>query len=103
MAKRTPPTHPEARRQIKALGNRLRSARLRRSLSQAMLAERVGVSRQTLSKLESGDPSISLATTLRVLTSLGLNQDLDQLAAADALGHSLADARLTRASARLRS
>lgn len=100
MTKRTLPTHPQARRQIKALGSRLRIARLRRDMSQAMLAERVGVSRQTLGKLEAGDPSISLAITLRVLAALGLSEDIDRLAAADALGHSLADAKLTRAPAR---
>lgn len=103
MSKRMPPTHPQARRQITALGTRLRSARLRRSMTQAMLAERVGVSRQTVSKLEAGDPGTSLGTALRVLTALGLNQDLDQLAAADALGHSLTDAKLTRAPAQTRS
>lgn len=100
MAKRTPPTHPQARRQIKALGSRLRAARLRRGMSQDMLAERVGVSRQTVSKLEAGDPSISLATTLRVLAALGLSEDLDRLAADDVLGHSLTDAKLTRAPVR---
>lgn len=100
MAKRTPPTHPQARRQIKALGSRLRAARLRRGMSQDMLAERVGVSRQTVSKLEAGDPSISLATTLRMLAALGLSEDLDRLAADDVLGHSLTDAKLTRASVR---
>lgn len=38
MSKRTPPTHPHAQRQIVALGKRLREARLRRKMSQPMLA-----------------------------------------------------------------
>lgn len=94
MAKRTPPSHPLARRQIKALGERLRAARLRRAMTQGQLAERVGVSVPTIGKLEDGDPSISLATMLRVLTVLGLNEDVDLLAADDRLGHSLQDSQL---------
>lgn len=63
-------THPKARRQIEALGARLRAARLRRGMTQEALAERVGVSIPTLGKLEAGDPSTSLATVLRALTAL---------------------------------
>lgn len=94
MAKRTPPTYPRARRQIEALGNRLRTARLRRQMTQGQLAERVGVSVPTVAKLEDGDPSTSLATVLRVLSVLGLDSDVDLLAANDALGRSLQDSRL---------
>ena len=97
MSKRTPPTHPQSRRQVAALGKRLRAARLRRKLSQPMLAERVGVSVPTIGKLEDGNPSTSLATMLRVLTVLGLAADIDLLAAQDTLGRSLQDSELKRA------
>jgi transcriptional regulator with XRE-family HTH domain len=97
MAKRTPPTHSAAKRQIEALGGRLRAARLRRSMTQATLAERVGVSIPTIGKLEAGDASTSLATMLRVLNVLGLAADLDLLAAQDSLGRALQDSQLTRA------
>jgi transcriptional regulator with XRE-family HTH domain len=96
MPKRTPPTHPQARRQIIALGKRLRAARLRRKMTQPMLAERVGVSVPTIGKLEEGDPSTSLATMLRVLSVLGLAEDIDLLAANDTLGRSLQDSELKR-------
>ena len=98
MPKRTPPTHPQAQRQITALGQRLRAARLRRNMTQPVLAERVGVSVPTIGKLEDGNPSTSLATTLRVLTVLGLAADIDLLAAQDTLGRSLQDSELKRAS-----
>lgn len=62
-----------------------------------MLAERVGVSVPTIGKLEDGDPSTSLATMLRVLTVLGLAEDIDLLAAQDTLGRSLQDSELKRA------
>jgi transcriptional regulator with XRE-family HTH domain len=98
MPKRTPPSHPQARRQIAALGVRLRAARLRRKMTQPMLAERVGVSIPTIAKLEDGDPSTSFATMLRVLSALGLAADIDLLAAQDSLGRSLQDSALKRAS-----
>lgn len=98
MAKRTPPTYPRAQRQIKALGVRLRVARMRRQMTQTVLAERVGVSVPTIGKLESGHPSTSLATVLRVLTVLGLAEDIDLIAAKDALGRELQDSTLKRPS-----
>lgn len=97
MPRLTPPSHPQARRQLIALGDRLRAARLRRKMSQTVLAERVGVSRQTIIKLEDGNPATSLATLLRVLSALGLGAGIDGLAANDSLGRSLQDNELTRA------
>ena len=94
MAKRTPPTHPAARRAIQSLGERLRAARLRRRMTQAIMAERVGVSVPTLKKLEEGDPTTSLATAIRVLAVLGLAGDIDRIAAEDKLGRQLQDSEL---------
>lgn len=98
MAKRTPPIHPAAQRQVTALAARLRTARLRRKMTQQMLAERVGVSIPTIGKLESGDATTSVSTMIRVLQVLGLGSDLDLLAANDTLGRSLQDSHLTRPS-----
>lgn len=67
------------------------------------MAERVGVSVPTIAKLENGDPSTSLATVLRVLTALGLADDIDSLAAGDTLGRELQDNALRRTNARPRS
>jgi len=91
MPRRTPPTFPAGERQLEALGERLRAARLRRRLTQAVVAARVGVSKQTLAKLEAGNPNTSLATTLRLLHVLGLGQDIDRLAVDDELGRRLQD------------
>ena len=96
MSKRTPPTHPAQRRQLAALGQRLRAARLRRKLTQAMLAERVGVTVPTIRKLEEGNPSASLSVVLRALMVLGLAQDIDRIAADDVLGRELQDSDLKR-------
>jgi transcriptional regulator with XRE-family HTH domain len=84
MAKRTPPTPLAGRRQLAALGARLRAARLRHEMSQSALAEKVGVHVQTILKLESGNPATSLATMLLVLKALGMSADIDAIAAGDA-------------------
>jgi transcriptional regulator with XRE-family HTH domain len=94
MSKRTPPVYPAQRRQLAALGQRLRAARLRRKLTQAMLAERVGVTVPTIRKLESGNASISMSVMLRALMVLGLAQDIDRIAAEDVLGRELQDSEL---------
>lgn len=103
MAKRIPPTHPRAQRQIQALSKRLRAARMRRSMTQEVMAERVGVSVPTIAKLENGDPSTSLATVLRALTVLGLAGDIDLIAAQDTLGRELQDNALRRTNASRRT
>lgn len=82
---------PSAARQSQALGERLRLARLRRKLSTVLFAERMGVSRETLRRLEAGDPNIALGTYLRALRVLGLDQDIDAVARDDELGRKLQD------------
>jgi transcriptional regulator with XRE-family HTH domain len=96
MSKRTPPAHPQQRKQLVALGQRLRAARLRRKLTQAMLAERVGVTIPTVRKLEDGDASTSLSVMLRALVVLGLAHEIDRIATEDALGRQLQDSQLKR-------
>lgn len=68
---------------------------MRRRMPLSELAKRVGVARGTLTKLEQGDLSVSLALLARVLTVLGLEEDLDQVARDDELGQRLQDVRMT--------
>ena len=74
-----------------AFGERLRTARCRRCLTSTLFAERIGVSRDTLNRLEGGDPTIALGTYLRALRVLDLEQDLDRVALDDILGRKLQD------------
>ena len=57
---------------LRHLGQRLRQARLRRNLSQQELADRVGVTRQTILSIERGryNPSVGLA--LRLAETFGV-------------------------------
>jgi hypothetical protein len=54
----------------------------------------MGVSRETLRRMEKGDPTIAVGTFMRALRVLGLDRDIDQLAADDVLGRKLQDAEL---------
>ena len=65
-------------------------------MSLTELAKRVGVARGTLTRLERGDLSVSLGLLARVLTILGLEEDLDLLARDDELGQRLQDVRMRR-------
>lgn len=73
------------------LGARLALARGRRNLSTTLFAERMGISRNTLARLESGDPSVSLGMYLKALRILGLESSLELVAKDDPLGRKLQD------------
>jgi len=94
MAKSTLPTFPGVQKQLAALGLRLRLARERRKLGTELFAERMGVSRETLRRMEKGDATIAVGTFMRALRVLGLDKDIDQLAADDELGRKLQDLEL---------
>ena len=85
---------PSIDKQMRALGKRLRAARLRRGLSTVVFAERMGVSRDTLNRLEKGESTIALGTYARALRVLGLDGDLDAIARDDELGRKLQDLKL---------
>lgn len=85
---------PSVERQIQAFARRLREARLRREISTVLFAERMGISRDTLNRLEKGDPAIALGTYLRALRILGLDKDFDAVARDDELGRKLQDLKL---------
>lgn len=79
---------------MRALGERLKLARLRRELPTVLFAERLGISRDTLNRLEKGDPNIALGTYMRALRVLGLDKDIDTVARDDELGRKLQDLKL---------
>lgn len=58
------------------LGDRLTRLRKARGLGTVEMARRVGISRTTLSSVESGDPGPAIGTYLRVMSVLGISGEL---------------------------
>ncbi|MDP2810533.1 MAG: helix-turn-helix transcriptional regulator [Rhodocyclaceae bacterium] len=91
MPSKAPLVFPSESKLLTDLGERMRLARLRRRLTTSTVAERCGISRPTLAKVERGDPSVTFGTYLRVLAVYGLEGDLSAIAADDKLGRRLQD------------
>lgn len=84
-------------RRLFRLGERIRTARLRRRLSAKLAAERAGMSVTTLRNVENGGMGVTIGAYAAVLHVLGLDGDLDAVAEVDRLGRDLQDAALPRA------
>jgi DNA-binding XRE family transcriptional regulator len=74
----TPPYEIEAA--LKRLGADLRTARLRRNITLAEVAERIGASREVVGEAEHGKPSTSAAIYAALLWSYGMVDRLQNLA-----------------------
>lgn len=66
-------------RQAAEFGEYVRGWRMVLGLTAQQVAERAGITRDTLRKLETGNPGISLGNTMQVLRALGV---LDQVVSA---------------------
>ncbi len=94
----TPPMPLAVKRALNKLGADIKSARLRRRITMALMAERAFIARSTLQKVEQGDPGVSLGVYATVLFILGLSERLADLADAgtDGLGLQLEEQRLPK-------
>jgi transcriptional regulator with XRE-family HTH domain len=94
MANNSPTLLPKLERILVTVGEQIKLARLRRKLSSEQVAERAGIGRSTLVKLEQGHVGVSIGHVLNVLKVLGLEKDFLLLAKDDELGRKLQDADL---------
>ncbi len=85
---------PKTIKQLETVGEQIRLARLRRKYSVNMVAERAGISRATLWKVEKGDPGVAIGIYAKVLAAIGLANDITLLARDDDLGRVIQDAEL---------
>ncbi|OUP35549.1 helix-turn-helix transcriptional regulator [Bacteroides sp. An19] len=85
---------PRQQRLLAKLGENIRLARLRRDLSAEQVAERAGIGRSTLTRLEQGNEGVSINIYIKVLTVLGLDGDIAKVAEDDIVGRRLQDAKL---------
>jgi len=79
---------------LRELGENFKLARLRRKLSTQQVAERAGIGRRTLYEIERGKPTVSIGNYAQILSVLGLEDDLLNVAKDDLLGRKLQDAKL---------
>ena len=86
------------RRALRKLGEDIGNARRRRQLTMELLAQRAFTTRQTLQKVEAGNPMVAMGIYAAVLHALGLLDGLGDLAAPgqDEVGLSLADEALPK-------
>jgi transcriptional regulator with XRE-family HTH domain len=95
MSRTAPSLLPRVSRLLRGYGDHLKLARLRRKYSAEMVAQRAGISRKTLSRVEKGDSAVALGIYARVMQVLRLEDDLAKLAADDPLGRKLQDIALS--------
>ena len=95
MARTGPHLLPRVSRLLRSYGENLKLARLRRRYSAETVAQRAGISRKTLSRVEKGDSAVALGIYARVMQVLRLDEDLAKLAVDDPLGRKLQDTALS--------
>ena len=67
-----PPLSAASREALELLGSTIRAARIRLRWSSAELAERVGVSRHTISRVEHGDAGVAIGTYFEAAILVGV-------------------------------
>lgn len=82
---------PKYQKVLEQLGENIRLARKRRSLTTIQVAERAGIDRTTLYHIEKGNGSVSMSAYFNTLCVLGLQNDFLKLAADDEYGRKLQD------------
>ena len=87
---------PKFQKMLERVGENIKLARKRRSLTTIQVAERAGIDRSTLYQIEKGNPSVSMGAFFNVLRVLGLQDDFLKLAADDEFGRKLQDLKLMR-------
>ncbi len=85
---------PKETRILEVVGENIKLARLRRRLTTEQVSGRANIARSTLWHVEKGSEHISIGTFLKVLSVLGLEKDLKNIAEDDLLGRKLQDANL---------
>jgi len=83
---------------LRRLGKDISDARRRRRIAMELMSERAAFSRITLSKIEKGDPSVSMASYASALFVLGMIDRLAELADAshDIVGRQLEEESLPK-------
>lgn len=92
--KRSAAVFPKNQQFLSQMGENIKLACKRRGYTQSLIAERTGLSRLTVRKIQAGDSSVSIGHYVAVLSVLGLAQDFTHIASDDVLGRKLQDIKL---------
>lgn len=80
---------------LRIMGEQIKLARLRRDLPAELVAERAGISRSSLWKVESGNPAVAIGIYAAVLHALNnMDRDLLLVARDDEMGRKMQDLNL---------
>lgn len=71
---------PDMLARIRALGLRIKQARIQRKWRQEDMVNRSGLSRSTIEAIERGEPGTAISSYLHVLWIMGLDRELDLIA-----------------------
>ena len=96
MSKKRLYLYPGPKKELEALGERLKEARLRRRFPMSTVSVRAGITPPTLRRVEAGDPAVAIGIYMQVLRVLGLASDMSLVAKEDVLGRKLQDESLPR-------
>ena len=80
MARKTVNLLPSTQRALEKAGANIKKARLRRNIRAEILAERAGISADTLSAIEKGASTVSIGAYAAVLAELNMDNDLEMIA-----------------------
>lgn len=83
---------------LRKLGSDIKKARLRRGLKMELLAQRAGISLETLSKIQKGHPGVSIGHYAGVIFGLGLGTEWMNLASIenDAVGQWIDESKIPK-------
>jgi transcriptional regulator with XRE-family HTH domain len=93
-----PPLPIALKNALRKLGQDIRDARKRRRIPMTLMAERAFITRATLTKVEKGDPAVSVGIYASVLFAMGMISRLSELVDAnyDVVGRTLEEENLPK-------
>jgi transcriptional regulator with XRE-family HTH domain len=82
---------PKYQKIFDGIGENIKLARKRRKLTTEQVAERAGIHRATLHRVEKGDSTVAIGLYFNVLKVLNLENDFSKIAIDDEFGRKLQD------------
>lgn len=85
---------PRHQQVLELVGENIKLARKRRGFTTIQVAERAGIDRKTLYRIEKGDSGVTIGAYFNVLRVLGLQDDFLKIATDDEFGRKIQDLNL---------